>query len=394
MKKTLLLFLIAAFVFLMSCGRTEEQKSKAVVKVKYHTAEANLYLNKVHARNIKMIDSADLSVNNEFLFSFNSTDHALFRLETEGLYPLILVIINGDTVMVEQTDDPAWPYRVTADEECMLLVSYLEKLNRDQYKVDSLSKIFHASKSHPDFVNIREDLNAEYISIRDAHKEWVVNFITKNPSSFAALVMVNSFFMEELLFNTATEFKYYELVANAVMNRMPENKYARDLNEQVGRIRESNEYEAAARERLANGKVVPSFELRTIKGAMTGPQDFKGNELLIYFWAAGDARSRQANGMIKEIYKAYNPLGLEVLAISFDQSAKLWEAAIELDSLPGVHIGDASGAASSLHKLFNLKMRLPAYFLIDKEGRIYDSGRDFNMLPQSVFDLFDKPIEY
>lgn len=296
--------------------------------------------------------------------------------------------------MVEQTDDPAWPYRVTADEECMLLASYLEKLNRDQYKVDSLSKIFHASKSHPDFVTIRDELNAEYIRLREAHKAWVIDFILEKPSSFASLVMVNSFFMDELLFNTATEFKYYEIVANAVMERMPENKYARDLDNQVNRIREGNEYEAAAKERLSPGKKVPEFELRTIEGWQASPQQFLGRELLIYFWAAGDARSRQANGMIKEIYKAYNPLGMEVLAISFDQSAELWEAAIELDSLPGVHIGDASGAASSLHKLFNLKMRLPAYFLIDKEGLIYDSGRDFNKLPQSVFDLFDKPVEY
>ena len=98
--------------------------------------------------------------------------------------------------------------------------------------------------------------------------------------------------------------------------------------------------------------------------------------------------------MIREIHKAYNPLGMEVLAISFDQSAELWEAAIKLDSLPGVHIGDATGARSSLHKLFNLRMQLPAYFLIDKDGLIYDHGMDFNKLPQQVYDLFYEPKEY
>jgi peroxiredoxin len=394
MKNTALLFIFAISFLLHSCERAEEKKSNAIVVGNYQLADAMLYLNKVHARNIHLIDSTDLSERNDFKFRFNSVDHALYRLEREGLYPLILVAKNGDSIVVEQTDDPAWPYIVKADEECMQVVDYLEKLNRDQYKVDSLSKIFHSSRSHPDFVLIREQLNDEYVRLRDAHKEWVISFINQYPSSFAALIMVNSFFMDELIFNAQTEFRYYEMVANAVMERMPENKYAQDLNEQVARIREGNEYEAAARERLANGKGVPEFTLRSIEGKMTGPQDHKGNELLLYFWAAGDASSRQANKMLKEIYEAYHPLGLELMAISFDRSPELWEAAIKLDSLPGVHIGEASGAASSLHKLFNLKMRLPSYFLVDKEGRIYDSGRDFNKLPQSVYDLFFKPIEY
>lgn len=394
MKKTLILSLTSLMIILFSCTSEDTNKSKAVVIGKYQQADKMIYLNKVHAKSMRMIDSSDLLVDQEFTFEFNSADHALFRLETEGLYPLILVAKNGDTLRVEQTDDPAWPYRVSGNDESLLLATYLEKLNRDQYKVDSLSKIFHASQSHPDFVNIREQLNREYLSLRDAHKEWAKAFIVEHPSSFASLVMVNGFFMEELLFNTETDFAYFEMVALAVHKQRPDNKYSIDLNEQVSKIKVANEYEAAARERLSPGRKVPEFMLMTIEGWKTGPQHFLGRELLIYFWMAGDARSRQANPMIREIHKAYNPLGMEVLAISFDQSAELWEAAIKLDSLPGVHIGDATGARSSLHKLFNLRMQLPAYFLIDKDGLIYEHGMDFNKLPQQVYDLFYEPKEY
>ena len=82
------------------------------------------------------------------------------------------------------------------------------------------------------------------------------------------------------------------------------------------------------------------------------------------------------------------------MTISFDIVPDYWEAALSLDSLPGLHIRDPEGARSPVQKLFDLKMKLPTYFLIDRKGRIYKHDRDFNNLNQNLKDLFSHPPEY
>jgi len=392
------LFSIIIYFFLVlmitSCGNDAQKNQEIVIIGKYFSTDSKLYLNKVYAGNVESMDSTDISTNPEFIFKVNSPDYALFRLEHKDLYPLIVVAKDGDTISIEQTNDPAWPYLVRGNDECMLVASYLEKLRRDENRVDSLSMIFHNSQSQPDFLAIREQLNKEFVRIHEEHKEYAKMFVSQHPSSFASLIMINSFFREFLLFDQKKDFNYYELVAEAVMDKMPKNKYAQDLNTHVKRIRRANREDEEAEIRLSKGRFVPEFKLPNINGDSIGPYDFTGRNLLIYFWAASDAGSRQLNPTIKIAYETFRKHGLQLMAISFDNDPRAWEAAIRLDSLPGIHFRAEDGAGSPLHKLFNLKRQLPAYFLIDKKGRIYAHGKDFRNFQQNLVDLINDPQAY
>ncbi len=395
MKKyaSIILFLTITFMF-VSCGSDKTEKNKAVIIGKYLQKDAQIFLKKVHANNVKLLDSADISVNPDFTFRFNSPDYALFRLECEGLYPIIVVARNGDTIRIEQTTDVVWPFIVEGNDESMLAAKYFERLKLDERRVDSLSAIFHSSQSHPDFMAIRDELNRRFVNIRESHTEWCKAFVKDHPASFASLIMINSFFREFLLFDQKEDFAYFELVANAVKERMPENKYAIDLNDQVERIRKGIEVEAEVQMRLAPGQKVPQFEMKSMDGKTISPSDMEGKYLLIYFWAAADAESRQINPLIAKLYEAYNKMGLEIMTISFDMDANVWKAAIELDALPGIHIDDASGPHSAVQKLFNIKMRLPTYFLIDAQGHIYKHGQDFKELDPAIEELITKGPNY
>jgi len=394
MKYLNYILLLTILIIFASCGAEKNTSGTAVIKGNYLPSGKKIYLNKVYAGSINTVDSADLSIGEEFSFEVNSPDYALFRLENEDMYPLILVAKNGDIIQVEQTNDPAWPYIVKGNDECMMVADYLEKLKRDEYKVDSLSQIFHNSQSHPDFLAIRDQLNQAFINIHEEHKEWAINFVSRHPSSFASLIMINSFFREFLLFDQKEDFKYYKLVAEATMERMPENKYAIDLNDHVKRIKKTNKKDAEAEIRLSASRIVPDFEMPDMNGNLTGPSAFKGKNLLIYFWSASNARSRQVNPMIKEVNDIYKDYGLEILCFAFDRSPETVQAAIDLDQLPGVHIVDTEGPGSPVQTLFNLKMQLPQYFLVDTKNRIYTHNVDFSTLGKNVYDLFATPPEY
>ena len=98
--------------------------------------------------------------------------------------------------------------------------------------------------------------------------------------------------------------------------------------------------------------------------------------------------------MIKKAYETYSMWGFNVLAISFDKEPSVWENARRLDELPGVHASDLKGAGSPVQKLFNLKMRLPTYFLIDPKGRIFDHDQDFDKLPESIIEIYKQSPDY
>lgn len=397
MKNTLFLFLVMVMISVVvfnSCDQKKSTGNKAVIEGTYFPYDEYIFLNRVTANNVEMLDSAELSQGEKFSFGINTNEFAIYRLAHKGLYPLMVVVRGGDTVEIQQTDDKAWPYKVKGSDECMLLVNYLEQLNRDHYKVDSLSAIFHQSQDHPDFLAIRDYLNKEFIKLHEGHKEYARQFVSTHPSSLASIIVINGFFKDFALFNSREEFNYYELVDEALMERMPDNKHVMDFHEQVANIRASNEYELEAKMRLSPGRLIPDFELPTKSGEMTGPQDYRDRILLVYFWAGADAKSRQTNPLIKSAYDAYSKYGFEVLAISFDKDPDVWESAIKLDELPGVHLTDLKGIRSPVQKLFNLKMQLPAYFLVDGRGRIFDHDRDFSKLQGRIIELYNQKPDY
>ncbi len=386
----MLFFLAVIMLLFSSCSQDEVIRNKAVIKGNYLPFDEYIYLNKVSANNIKTLDSANLSNGEPFIFEVNAEDYTVYRLAHKDLYPIMVVVKNGDTVDITQIGNKAWPYLIKGPEECLLLTNYLEKLNRDHFKVDSLSVVFRNSQSDPDFVNIREYLNSEFIALHEGHKAFAREYVSAHPASISSIIIINGFFKEFALFNQRDDFGYYELVDEALMSKMPDNNHVKDFHSQVENIRASNEYELEARMRLSPGRIVPDFEIRSQNGEMVGPKSLEGMPLLIYFWAGADAKSRQINPVIREAYNAFHKRGMEFLAISFDKDPSVWEAAIKLDSLPGIHASDLKGAGSPVQKLFNLKMQIPAYFLIDYKGRIFRQGKDFLHFQKDIIDLYNQ----
>jgi len=376
------------------CSPEKPESKKALIKGEFPGYEGELILSKVTSNKVKVLDSADLSTDKTFSFEVNAPDYSVFRLSTAELFPLMVIIKAGDTVNITGTDDKAWPYRIQGPEECMLLVDYLERLNRDHYTVDSLSAVFHNSQDHPDFLAIRNMLNNTFIELHEGHIAYARQYVTTHPSSIASIIVLNGFFKEFALFHQHDDFNYYEIVDEALTERFPENNYVLEFHSQVENIRAAREYEQEAKMRLSSGRLVPEFQLPSTSGAKIGPQDLNGKNILIYFWAAADAKSRQTNPFIRKAYEAYHPYGLEVLAISFDKDPNIWKAAIELDSLPGIHVTDLKGAGSPVQKLFNLKMQLPTFFLIDTRGRIFKHSGDFSKLQENIIDLYNQKPDY
>ncbi len=387
MKKMKRLFLGAAIAMVVvSCNRTVNEPG--IITGKYLPSDDTVFIHKLTINKLITLDSASLSEDGSFTFIVDAPDYGFYNLSLKGVYPLTVIVKNGEEVTIRQTGKEVWPYEVEGGDECMLLVEYLERLNRDYHKVDSLSRIFHNSQSQPDFMQIRDELNEAFSAIHDGHITYARDFVTQHPSSMASIIVLNGYFREFPIFNSREDYQFFETVDQALLERMPDNEYVKEFHRQVGNIKKANDFEKESKERLSPGRLVPEFEMESVDGAKAGPKDYKGKKLLIYFWAGADGRSRQINSLVRKAYEYYHPLGLEMMAISFDRDRNVWESAIRLDSLPGLHLCDLKGAGSAVQRLFNLKMKLPVFYLIDEEGYIFAHDRDFSIFQQKLYDLY------
>lgn len=117
------------------------------------------------------------------------------------------------------------------------------------------------------------------------------------------------------------------------------------------------------------GQPIVDFALEDPEGRTYTPEDFKGNHLLLTFWASWCANCMYQKGYLEEIYEAYSDKGFEVLTVSIEEDKGDWEAAVKQHNYPWVDVYAGGGFQSDLFMRYRAGS-IPFYVLIDDEGII------------------------
>lgn len=96
----------------------------------------------------------------------------------------------------------------------------------------------------------------------------------------------------------------------------------------------------------------------------------KAKYTLLDFWASWCSPCRAAIPKLSKVYEAFHAKGFNIVGISRDKSEVSWKKAMIQDNAPWTNGLDNVDDAGS--NLFGLK-GIPAYLLIDKEGKIIQS---------------------
>lgn len=153
------------------------------------------------------------------------------------------------------------------------------------------------------------------------------------------------------------------------------------------------------------GAMAGNFDTVDINGNPLKLADFKGKYLLIDFWASWCVPCRKGNPHLIQLYKKYNPKGLEILGVSDDDRAHdKWRKAVKKDQigiwhhvLRGVKLKDGrpdfNDKSTDISEGYNIST-LPTKILVDPDGVIigrYGSGggNDADM-DRDLAALFDK----
>ncbi|WP_111706944.1 TlpA family protein disulfide reductase [Lutibacter citreus] len=114
----------------------------------------------------------------------------------------------------------------------------------------------------------------------------------------------------------------------------------------------------------------------------------KGTYTLIDFWASWCPPCRTESVLLKELYKAYNPEGFQILSISLDSNGNRWLNALKLEQRTWPNVSTVEGFSTPVAIEYGITS-LPYNILIDAEGKIVASNVHGKHLKEFVEKLFE-----
>ncbi len=116
----------------------------------------------------------------------------------------------------------------------------------------------------------------------------------------------------------------------------------------------------------ANKAVAPDFTLKSRSGENVRLSDFRGQVVLLNFWASWCGPCRQEMPILNSIQKKYKALGFTVLGINVDAKSK--KAINYLKDTP-VNFPVLYDPTSKVSELYNVSA-MPSTAIIDKDGNV------------------------
>lgn len=132
------------------------------------------------------------------------------------------------------------------------------------------------------------------------------------------------------------------------------------------------------------GQVAPDFVLKSTSGENLRLSEYRGDVVMINFWATWCGPCRQEMPLLDELYRRYHRVGFHLLGVNIDDdTTRALRMVEELD----LHFPVVFDTRKEVSRLYNVEA-MPATILVDREGNIrhvhhgYKSGYEDKYLDQ------------
>jgi len=114
------------------------------------------------------------------------------------------------------------------------------------------------------------------------------------------------------------------------------------------------------------GQEAPDFALKSASGSNLRLSEYRGDVVMINFWATWCGPCRQEMPLLNDLYARYNRVGFSLLGVNIDDdSSRALEMAEEL----GVSFPVLFDERKEVSKLYQVEA-MPVTVLVDREGKV------------------------
>ena len=114
------------------------------------------------------------------------------------------------------------------------------------------------------------------------------------------------------------------------------------------------------------GQAAPDFALKSSSGDNVRLSEYRGDVVMVNFWATWCGPCRQEMPLLDELYSRYERVGFSLLGVNIDDDSR---KAMNMVSELGVSFPVLFDARKEVSKLYKVEA-MPVTVLIDREGTI------------------------
>ncbi len=114
------------------------------------------------------------------------------------------------------------------------------------------------------------------------------------------------------------------------------------------------------------GKAAPDFALKSSTGENLRLSEFRGDVVMINFWATWCGPCRQEMPLLDELYARYERVGFNLLGVNIDDDSR---RAMQMIEELGVDFPVLFDARKEVSKLYEVDA-MPVTVLVDREGNV------------------------
>ena len=375
-KQWIYVFIIAVFA---ACGRSESKKLFEVSGTITNSTAKMIYLEEVPpgSNQATVVDSFALAKDGSYKLKADAKESLIYNLRLDKSSFPVASLINDvpkmtlDVVLRAGSNEFADTYEVKGSQASQQMKDFMYAFNNYLQEIyplavrgDSLRKLAVHDSAY-------ESIRQEWKNIADKIKTFTLSSLSK--TDIAAL-----YIFELGYYQGSAEQRGFGLEPIGIEEELKllNNGIARFPGHQgLLTIRSLKEAEWANYNEMNKakwvGKPAPDFSLPDVNGKQIKLSSFRGQYVLVDFWASWCMPCRAENPNVVRAFNKFKDKNFEILGVSLDHPGDKgkWLDAIKKDNLTWTQVSDLQGWESIVVPMYDFgQVGIPYNILVDPEG--------------------------
>lgn len=312
-------------------------------------ADSKVFLVSYAGRSPMVMDSTVFTNNGEFEFR-QSTKGPTFYKVVINQNEFLLIAKNGERIkIIADLSDPN-SYNLNGSTESIKLQELNVRKNAYNSRIEQIKKDFQINTDIKKNSNEIEFYNAIEQENRNL-ETFIINFANRNSEFLAGFFAISALDPQ----------KYErELISysDKIKSRFNNNSNVTDFLIRMAHLKS-----------VQVGQMAPDFTITSIDNTTISLSDFKGQYLLLDFWASWCIPCRKENSNVVKAYKQFKNKKFNIFGISLDKDKEAWKHAVVTDELSWQHGSDLNDFEGKTVTLYQVQA-IPSSFMIDPDGKI------------------------